>query len=115
MRLGKERVATLMAALPDLKDPWLLSRTSCFSHSTVTFRVDVLKELGGYNERFVVARENELIWRIIRRGYKVANLPEVLVEYHLSVTGLTKAKRRKQILNKLLLLCAHILPKEALR
>jgi GT2 family glycosyltransferase len=73
----------------------------CFSHSAVTFRAEVLRQVGGYDERFVVAHDYELFWRILRSGYKAANLPEVIVQYYLDPKGLTVRKRRKQILNKL--------------
>ena len=73
----------------------------CFAHSTVTFRADVLRKVGGYNEQFEVAHDYELFWRILRSGYKATNLPDVLIEYYLDPYGLTMRKRRRQILNKL--------------
>jgi len=82
----------------------------CFNHSTVTFRADVLRKLGGYNEKFVVAHDYELIWRVIRAGYKVANIDETLVDYFLDPRGLTVTKRRKQISNRMRIMLANFDP-----
>lgn len=83
---------------------------ACFIHSTVTFRADVLRKLGGYNEEFVAAHDYELIWRVIRAGYKVANLDEVLVEYFLDPRGVTVTRRRKQIFNRMMVMLANFDP-----
>lgn len=83
----------------------------CFSHSAVTFRADVLREIGGYREDFEAAHDYELFWRIIRRGYKVANLPDVLVEYRLNPRGITVRKRRRQIVNKLRVMLSNFDPR----
>jgi len=73
----------------------------CFLHSSVTFRVAALREVGGYREDFLAAHDYELFWRVIRKGYKVANLPDVTIRYYFNPKGITMKRRKMQIRNKI--------------
>ncbi len=50
-----------------------------FIHSTLFFRSDILKENGGYDEKFRKSQDYELMFRLGAK-YPVANLPEKLLK-----------------------------------
>jgi len=61
---------------------------SCFSPKrciafiptcNASFKREVLKEVGYFNERLHVAEDTELCWRIIKNGYKILFDPDALI------------------------------------
>jgi len=76
-------------------------RVRCLTHSSVTLRVATLREVGGYREDFLAAHDYELFWRIIRSGYKLATLPDVIVRCYINPKGITIRRRKLQKLNLL--------------
>jgi glycosyltransferase involved in cell wall biosynthesis len=72
---------------------WRLLFVNAFTHSSVTFRRDVVLELGGYDERFRYAQDFEL-WSRLARCHAVAAVPETLVSYRRSADSMTAAFER---------------------
>jgi len=64
-----------------------------FIHSSVMIRKKVLKDLGGYNEKYKTAQDYELWSRLVPK-YQTANLPEFLLKYRLLSTGITITKKK---------------------
>jgi len=67
-------------------------------HSSIAFRADRIKALGGYDPTFRYAQDYDLYLRCIRAGLQFGCLAEILVERHYSGDSITVAKRRTQIL-----------------
>ncbi|MEW6417131.1 MAG: glycosyltransferase family 2 protein [Nitrospirota bacterium] len=67
-----------------------------FIHSSVMIRRTVIEEFGGYDERFELAHDYELVLRILNKheGY---NLPEELVAFRIDKERLNIKRARKQI------------------
>jgi glycosyltransferase involved in cell wall biosynthesis len=57
---------------------WILSDTPLI-HGSVIINKEIILALGGYNEEFRICQDYELWSSLIRKGGRVANLPEILV------------------------------------
>ncbi len=75
-----------------------------FNHMTVAYRHDVITELGGYQHHLFMEDYN--LWlRVIGAGYKVANLPDVILfarvgnGMHARRKGLEYIKSEKKLLD----------------
>lgn len=68
-----------------------IAKMSPFAHPTVMFRKEVFEKGYLYNEKFRVSQDIELWFRILESGMKVANIPDVLLQYRLNENF---AKRR---------------------
>lgn len=66
-------------------------------HPSWCFRSDIFKDLGGYNESFVVAQDYEFLCRASKKGYRFANLPKYLMDYQVSSKGVSVQKRKVQL------------------
>lgn len=61
-----------------------------FAHSTVIWRADALRSLGGFDRRFQQAEDAELVNRAVyRHGLPLVVMPEALVWYRITATGLS--------------------------
>lgn len=65
-----------------------LSRHNCFTHGSVMFRRSCLDIAGDYREEFKYAHDYDLILRISEH-YRVANIPEPLYKWRLSIGGIS--------------------------
>jgi glycosyltransferase involved in cell wall biosynthesis len=74
----------------------LLIKNNSVGHSTVMARLDILKELRGYNERLPYAQDYDLWWRLCRKR-KIANLPEILVKWRDTPGNISRAHRADQL------------------
>lgn len=54
---------------------------NCLGGSTVTFRRDRIRALGGYTNQDPYAEDLNLWLKCLANGYRLANLPEVLMHY----------------------------------
>jgi glycosyltransferase involved in cell wall biosynthesis len=68
---------------------------------TWMFRADVLWELGPYSEEYMAAEDYEFIRRVGWRGYKIANIPEVLLLKIESGNSISQRKYRTQRVSRL--------------
>ena len=78
----------------------LLFVKMCVSHPTWMVRADVFAKLGIYSLFYPAAEDYEFIRRVALK-YDVANLPEYLVEYRLSATGMSARRRTRQLWDRL--------------
>jgi glycosyltransferase involved in cell wall biosynthesis len=67
---------------------WRLLFLNAFAHSSVTFRLDEVRALGGFDERFRYAQDYEL-WSRLARSHQLTAVPEILVSYRRSSESLT--------------------------
>lgn len=72
----------------------------CFFHPSLIIRLDVLRDMGLYDESFPPAEDYELERRIAK-SYKVANIPLCLIDYTVSMQGITQSKWQFQNWQKL--------------
>lgn len=72
----------------------LIGRRNPFNHMSVAFRTDVVIAVGGYPNIYL--KEDYALWaKIVARGYKVANLDDILVR---ATAGRDMYRRRGGIL-----------------
>jgi glycosyltransferase involved in cell wall biosynthesis len=74
----------------------LLDQGNPFIHSSVMFRTDVVRDLGGYRSAFAAAEDYDLLVRIAERG-EVMNLPESLVQYRRHQGSVTQTQAVRQV------------------
>ena len=68
------------------------------AHPAAMIRTSALLEIGGYDESFDAAEDYELWFRLMRSGYKFANLQESLLFYRI---GNVQARNNKDWMNVL--------------
>lgn len=79
---------------------WALMLYSALAHPAATFRKAAALEIGGYDERFVIAQDMTLWSGLARRG-ELANLADVVIEMRLdpsSISGFRSTARRMEML-----------------
>jgi len=74
---GKEIGRTSFAIDPDILSGRMIV-ANCFDHSSVAFRHDAVMALGGYPQDFKVSQDFALFSAIMRAGWKIANLKDVM-------------------------------------
>lgn len=76
------RTPIALRRLPDSHDEILAyARWRCpFNHMTVLYRSSALKDIGVYRDYGAVGDDYELWARFLMRGFRTANIPEVLVK-----------------------------------
>lgn len=98
--------AQILKAVPtDFEAIKKFAQNRCpFNHMTVAYKKDVILGLGGYQHHLYMEDYN--LWlRVIGQGYKVANLPDMLLYarvgngMHARRKGLEYIKSEKQLLN----------------
>ena len=75
-----------------------LLRRNFIVHSSLAFRADRLRALGGYDATFRYAQDYDLYLRSIRAGLLFGCIPEVLVERYYHGSAITVERRRTQLL-----------------
>lgn len=94
IEMAGQRVVRLVT--PPVDDASLraeLIRRNPFVHSSVMFRRDLVRQVGGYDERIAVAQDYDL-WMRMAPVTKLACLPDPLVTRRLLPTGITATKER---------------------
>ena len=69
---------------------------SMITHPSVMMRADAVRATGGYRNEYHLAEDLDLFLRLAERG-KLANLPEVLLEYRIHPKGVGIAQRARQL------------------
>jgi hypothetical protein len=82
---------------------------SCIMHPTWMMRTRALRDCGLYSTSYPAAEDYELLRRISKR-YDLANLPEFLLEYSVSMSGISMKNRRRQLLDRLRIQAKHFDP-----
>lgn len=85
---------------------------SCIMHPTWMMRTQALRDCGLYSTSYPAAEDYELLRRISKR-YELANLPEFLLEYSLSMSGISLKNRRRQLLDRLRIQAKYFDPSQA--
>jgi len=65
-------------------------------HPTLMIKKDVIKEIGGYKKDFNLIEDYELFLRLIKSGYKMANLKEPLFYYRLNKATINSEREKCQ-------------------
>lgn len=68
---------------------------NCFIHPSLMIRVDVLRQLNGYDERYYYSADYDLVCRLALRG-KIENLTEPLILYRWHSSQISVLKRNEQ-------------------
>lgn len=87
----------------------IMHARSCFIHPAVMMRVAALKEVGMYSDQYPAAEDYELFFRLTKR-FKVANLPDVVLDYRVDPKGISLSKRRRQILSRIRVMLKYFDP-----
>lgn len=72
-----------------------LLKDNRFLHPSLFIRTAVLKELGGYDERYRYSSDYDLACRLALRG-EIVNMPDVLMQYRIHNTQISSAYRLAQ-------------------
>jgi GT2 family glycosyltransferase len=70
------------------------------SHASAMIRVDALRRVGIYSDRYPAAEDYELLRRI-GTCFQLANIPECLLHYRISPGGQSLRRRRRQLYDRL--------------
>lgn len=70
---------------------------NCLAHPTWLAKKEVFKELNGYRKA-THCEDYDFILRALKKGYKIANLPEVGLKYRIRNEGISRSNRIKQYL-----------------
>ena len=73
---------------------------SCIVHPTWMVRTKALRASGPYSNEYPAAEDYELLRRMSAR-FKLANLPEYLLDYTISMSGVSMSKRHRQLVDRL--------------
>ena len=84
-----------------------LLRRNILVHSALHVRLDLFKQLGGYNEDFYYAQDYEMYLRLLRAGVKFAGLQTLLVYRQEGQSSITVKKHRHQALYSLAAISLH--------
>jgi glycosyltransferase involved in cell wall biosynthesis len=66
------------------------------AHPTVMMRKSVIDEIGGYRKPFEQAEDYDLWLRVLSQGYRIDNLPDVLLKYRQTISGISFSNRQTQ-------------------
>lgn len=63
-------------------------------HSSIFYRKDTIKKLGGYNLNYLHCEDYELYYRILKKGYLIGNIPVEVVKYreHESISTISVSR-----------------------
>jgi len=73
---------------------------NCFCHPTVVFPKQIFEETGGYRRAFVHADDYDL-WLRLAEQRRVANLPEIVLNYRMQGDQITARSLRQQLISLL--------------
>jgi glycosyltransferase involved in cell wall biosynthesis len=82
----------------DIRDALFLN--NCIVHPTWMVRSDALRAGGLYSAEYQAAEDYELLRRMSDR-FEFANLPEFLLDYSISKSGVSMSRRRRQLFDRL--------------
>jgi glycosyltransferase involved in cell wall biosynthesis len=74
---------------------------SSIIHPAMMIRREVFEKLEGYSEEYPAAEDYDLLWRTAANGFRLANLPQVLITKEETPGSISQLRRRRQIFNRL--------------
>lgn len=95
---------------------WVLSRNDIrqhrfvsppLLHGTMAFSRRVFQEIGGYDQRYRITQDFDLIIRLLKRG-PLDKIPEVLYEYRRNTNSLSRKQIKTTCIEALLVASFHI-------
>ena len=81
----------------DIREALFLN--SCIMHPTWMVRTRALREAGLYSHDYPAAEDYELLRRM-SKSFELANLPEFLLDYSVSMAGVSMKNRRRQLTDR---------------
>jgi hypothetical protein len=72
---------------------------SCIMHPTWMVRTEALRRTGLYSYDYPAAEDYEMLRRM-SKTFDLANIPEFLLEYSVSMAGVSMKKRRRQLYDR---------------
>jgi len=72
------------------------------------FRRDIFNKLGGYDKKWGLVPDFNLWTRAIKEGYRLANIPEVLIHYRKHVDSVTN-KHKSKVIREHYKMCKELL------
>jgi GT2 family glycosyltransferase len=78
-----------------------LYSNSSASHPAMMIRREVFEKLKGYSEDYPAAEDYDLLWRAVKAGFKISNLPDVLLVKEENPGSISQRRRRRQVLSRL--------------
>jgi glycosyltransferase involved in cell wall biosynthesis len=85
-------------AAEDIREALFIN--NCIVHPTWMARTQVLRDSGLYSDDFPAAEDYEMLRRMAET-YELANLPEFLLDYTVSMSGVSMTKRRQQLVDRM--------------
>ena len=73
----------------------LIFKKNCISHPTYMVKKEVYKMLNGYQNIFS-CEDYDFIFRVIKKGYKIGNVPQILLRYRISPNSISRTNAGKQ-------------------
>jgi glycosyltransferase involved in cell wall biosynthesis len=96
-------------------DPAALRKAMFFnincSHTSCMIRTEALMRVGLYSKHYPAAEDYELLRRIATQ-YDVANVPEFVMDYRISLGGISVRRRRRQLFDRLRIQTKYFEPRE---
>lgn len=80
---------------------------SAFVNSSVIYHVDILRHLGLFPEKYHRNGEDFAFFFKVIKTYKVANMPEVLLDYIIDPNSLSSMRRKEQVEARISILKEH--------
>jgi glycosyltransferase involved in cell wall biosynthesis len=106
--MGATRTVDRLVSLPIAADEIAatLPRYNCMYHPSVMLRRETILALGGYREQFRNAEDYDL-WLRVSRSHRLANIPEPLLRYRFSTSGMSLGRKWEQLYFVYLAQAAH--------
>lgn len=92
-KIGTHRVPTNYSEM--LVQLFLVS--SPMIHVSVLMNKEIICSVGGYNEWFKISQDYELWSTLIRRDYKIGNIPDILVAYRIHGQSIRVGEFKKRL------------------
>lgn len=74
----------------------LLLRNPMF-HSAMFFVKDIIVKVGGYDPEYLYAEDYRLYYSLMKNGYRIGNVPEVIIKYRCHPQQVTTTPQSRQI------------------
>jgi len=83
---------------------------NCYVHPTWLFRGDAMARVGAYSLEYPAAEDYEYLRRAVAGQIRLANVPDILLDYRISTGGISVSKRHRQLLDRLKLQIKYLDP-----
>jgi glycosyltransferase involved in cell wall biosynthesis len=84
-----------------------------FVHPSLMFRASAFRRHGLYSDEFTWAEDYELVYRMLRQGGYLENIPDPLVDYYIDPNSASESRRREQVAHRLRIMARYFRPNQA--